>query len=555
MNYIEIYHSQIERGDVIVSEKVKKLYEHLVSKVHDTGGRYIFDADRAEYVINFIEKFCKHSKGKWAGKPVLLETWQKAALSALFGFIDRETGLRQYRELILIVARKNGKSTLSAGIGVYLLIADGEAGAEIYSAATKRDQSKIIWNEAVKMIKKSPALNKRCSCLVSRIKCKVNDGVFEPLAADSNNLDGLNVHGALIDELHAIKDKNLYDVIVDGMTAREQPLSIITSTAGTVRENIFDLKYEEAANIIDGYGQPDGYHDETILPVIYELDKRSEWVDPKCWAKANPSLGIIKSREQLADKVNRAKANPLYVKNLLCKDFNMRETAAEAFLTFEQLNNEATFDLDALRPRYGIGGVDLSMTTDLTCATLLFKTVEDERRFYVHQMYWIPEDLLEKRVHEDKVPYDIWVQRGFVRTSPGNSIDYRLIVQWFQELQTEHDVYLYKVGYDSWSAKYFVQDMENNFGEPVMDAVIQGKKTLSGPMKALGADLEANLINYNNNPVLKWCMANVSVDIDKNGNIQPCKLQNPRQRIDGFASLLDAYVVYERNREEYMNML
>lgn len=555
MNYIEIYYGKIKSGDAIVSEKVKKLFEHLHDKLHDSGSRYIFDEKKANHAIDFIERYCKHSKGKWAGKPVVLEVWQKAILSALFGFIDKNTGLRQYRELILIVARKNGKSTLSSGIGLYLLMADGEPGSEVYSVATQREQAKIIWNEAVRMVKKSPSLNKRCDCLVSRIKCRFNDGVFVPLASDSNTLDGLNVHGALIDELHAIKDKNLYDVVIDGMTAREQPLSIITSTAGTIREGIFDLKYEEAANIIAGYGDENGYKDETILPVIYELDKHNEWTKPTCWAKANPALGTIKSREQLEDKVNRAKANPHYVKNLLCKDFNVRETATEAFLTFEQLNNEATFDIGVLKPRYGIGGIDLSATTDLTCATMLFKTPEDEKRFYVEQMYWIPEELLEKRVHEDKVPYDIWLKRGFIRLSPGNSIDYRLIVEWFEEMQNEKDIYLFKCGYDSWSAKYFVQDMINTFGEPTMEPVIQGKKTLSGPMKALGADLEAKLINYNNNPVLKWCMANVSVDMDKNGNIQPCKLQNPRQRIDGFASLLDAYVVYERNKDDYMNII
>ncbi|WP_295237921.1 terminase TerL endonuclease subunit [Veillonella sp.] len=520
----------------------------------DKNNPYRFDEGKAQYVIDFIERFCKHSKGKWAGKPVILELWQKALLSALFGFVDKKTGLRQYRELILIVARKNGKSTLSSGIGDYLLIADGEAGPEIYSAATKRDQAKIIWNEAVKMVKKSPALNKRCQCLVSKIKCKVNDGVFEPLAADSNNLDGLNVHGALIDELHAIKDKNLYDVIFDGMTAREQPLMVITSTAGTVRESIYDIKYDEAANIIAGYDDPNGYHDERVLPIIYELDHRSEWVRPKCWQKANPALGTIKDKDQLADKVKRAQANPIYVKNLLTKDFNIRETSSEAFLTFEQLNNEATYTLSDVRPRYAIGGVDLSATTDLTCATLLWCN-QEANQLYAKQMYWIPEDLFEKRIHEDKVPYDVWYKRGFVRKSPGNSIDYRLIVEWFREMQEQEDIYLYKVGYDSWSASYFVNEMQDIFGEAVMEAVIQGKKTLSGPMKSLGADLEANRVNYDNNPVLKWCMANVAIDIDRNGNIQPTKTMNAKQRIDGFASLLDAYVVFERNREEYLNII
>ena len=553
-NWIAAYHAKIASGEITVGEKVRKLYEHLTQKLEDKSGQYVFDEERANHAIIFIERFCKHSKGKWAGKPVLLELWQKALLSALFGFVDRETGRRQYRELLLIVARKNGKSTLAAGIGVYMLMADGESGPEIYSAATKRDQAKIIWSESVRMIQKSPALGKRCKCLVSKIRCGFNDGVFAPLASDTNNQDGLNIHGALIDELHAIKDKNTYDVLVDGMSAREQPLCVITSTAGTVRDNIYDLKYDEGASIVAGYGDPEGYHDETVLPVIYELDKRSEWTDSACWQKANPALGTIKSTEQLQGKVERAKANSIYVKNLLCKDFNVRETATEAFLTFEQLNNEAVCELDVLHPRYAIGGIDLSATTDLTCSTLLFK-VADDTAIYVRQMYWIPEDLLQKRVHEDRVPYDVWQKRGFLRTSPGNSIDYRLIVEWFQEQQMQHDIYLYKVGYDSWSAKYFVQNMQDVFGETVMQPVIQGKKTLSGPMKSLAADLEAKAINYGNNPVLKWCMANVCIDIDRNGNIQPTKGISPKHRIDGFASLLDAYVVYCSEKEAYENLI
>lgn len=552
--YIEQYAQKIESGEIKASDKVKRLYRHLVKKLQDTGGRYVYDAAKANRVIEFIERFCKHSKGKWAGKPVLLELWQKAILSALFGFVDRKTRKRQYRELLLIVARKNGKSTLSAAIGVYLLIADGEPGPEIYSAATKRDQAKIIWSESVNMIRHSPALNKRCKCLVSKIRCNFNGGSFAPLASDTNNQDGLNIHGALIDELHAIKDKNAYDVLVDGMSAREQPICIITSTAGVIRDNIFDLKYEEGAKIVAGYGDPEGYHDETILPVMYELDKRSEWVNPENWQKANPALGTVKDVEQLQVKVDRAKANSIYVKNLLCKDFNIRETASAAFFTFEQLNNEATFDIDELHPRYAIGGVDLSATTDLTCASILFRIAGDET-IYVESMYWIPEDLLEKHVREDKVPYDIWQKRGFVRTSPGNSIDYRLLVEWFEEMREKHDVYLYRVGYDSWSAKYFVQNMTDTFGEAVMVPVIQGKKTLSGPMKSLGALLEGKKVNYGNNPVTKWCMANVCVDVDRNGNIQPTKGISAKKRIDGFAAMLDAFVVYEETKDEYENMI
>lgn len=555
MNYIEKYYNQIESGKAVVSEKVRRTYKHLMDKlVRDGDSAYVYDDRKAQYVIDFIQTFCKHSKGKWGGKPVVLELWQKALISALFGFVDKYTGLREYRQLILIIGRKNGKSTLASCIGLYLLVADGEAGPEIYSAATKKDQAKIIWKEARSMIKKSPALAKRLALRVAEIRCGFNEGTFEPLGSDSDKLDGLNVHGVLIDELHALKDKNLYDVLVDGMTAREQPLCVITTTAGTVRDNIFDLKYDECERIIKGYDDPEGYVDETVLPIVYELDKKEEWVYPDCWAKANPGLGSIKNREILAQKVYQAQHDALRVKNLLCKDFNIRETSGQAFFSFDQLNNEATYDLQSLRPKYGIGGFDLSETTDLTCATMLF-CVRGDPNIYVKQMYWIPEELLDKRVREDQVPYDIWKQKGWLRTSPGVRNDHRLILQWFVDEMEQDDIYLYKCGYDRWSAQYLVQSMEERFGEDIMVPVAQGKQTLSGPMKNLAADMTAGRIIYNNNPILKWCMANVAVDVDRNDNIQPCKTSNPRKRIDGFASLLDAYVAFEQNKEDYLNLI
>lgn len=554
MNYIEKYYGGIKSGQIVVSDKVRRVFKHLTEKINDKNAQYIYDDAKAQYAIDFIQTFCKHSKGKWGGKPVILELWQKAITAALFGFVDKDTGLREYRQLILIVARKNGKSTFASCLGLYLLVADGESGPEIYSAATKKDQAKIIWREACSMIKKSPALNKKLDLRVSVIRSRFNEGTFEPLGSDSDKLDGLNVHGALIDELHALKDKNLYDVLIDGMTAREQPLCIITTTAGTVRDNIYDLKYDECERIINGYEDPAGYKDETILPIVYELDKREEWTDPACWAKANPGLGSIKNTQTLAQKVYQAQHDALRVKNLLCKDFNIRETSGEAFFTFDQLNNETTYDMKALKPKYGIGGFDLSETTDLTCATMLF-CVRDDPNIYIKQMYWIPEDLLEKRVHEDQVPYDIWKKKGWLRTSPGFRNDYRLILQWFVDEMEQDDIYLYKCGYDRWSAAYLVQSMKERFGDDVMVPVAQGKQTLSGPMKNLAADLAAKRIVYGNNPILKWCMTNVAVDVDRNDNIQPCKTSNPRKRIDGFASLLDAYTALEQNKEDYMNLI
>ncbi len=405
------------------------------------------------------------------------------------------------------------------------------------------------------MVKKSPALRKRIKPLVAELVSDFNDGSFKPLASDSDTLDGLNVHGVLMDEIHQWKQgKALYDIMADGTTAREQPLLFITSTAGTIREDIYDQKYEEAERVINGYFDKNGYKDEHFIAFIYELDNRKEWTDPACWKKANPGLGTIKSLEQLAAKVRKAQANPALVKNLVCKEFNIRETSSEAWLTFEQLNNTATFDLAELKPRYGIGGADLSSTTDLTAAAVIFM-VPGDRHIYVLSMYWLAEELVEQRVKEDKIPYDLWIEQGLVRTCPGNKVHAKYVTEWFKEVQNDLDIYIPWVGYDSWSATYWVEEMRGIFGKESMVPVIQGKKTLSSPMKQLGADLESKLINYNNNPVTKWCLANTAKEEDKNGNIQPVKTSKRTKRIDGMAALLNAYTVLQDRMDEYQSLI
>lgn len=552
-NPILEYWEKIQSHEVAVSDKIYRTYQKVVNDIYSPK-EYFYSHKRANHIIEFAENFCRHSKGKFGGKPVRLELWEKAHLATIFGFIDIE-GNRKYRESILIVGKKNGKSLLASIVGLYMQVADGEAGPEVYAVATKKDQSRIIWLESKRMVKKSPSLLKRIKPLVGELDSDFNDGVFKPLASDSDTLDGLNVHCVLMDEIHQWKQgKALFDIMADGVAAREQPLVYITSTAGTIREDIYDQKYDEAEMVINGYDDPNGYKDEHFIAFIYELDNRKEWTDECCWEKANPGLGTIKNRQTLKDKVEKAKKNPLLVKNLLCKEFNIRETSSEAWLTFEQANNTATFDLKALKPRYGIGGVDLSSTTDLTAAKVLFKVPDDER-IYVLSMYWMPEDLVEKRVAEDKIPYDVWIEKGYVRTCKGNKISYRDVKAWFVEVQEKDDIYLNMIGYDSWSAAYFVEDMQDYFGKATMIPVIQGKKTLSQPMKCLGADLENHLIVYNNNPVDKWCLCNTAVDIDKNDNIQPIKTSKPRRRIDGTAALLDAYVVLQNNINEYMSLI
>ena len=509
--------------------------------------RYIFDEKKAVRPIKFIEKFCKHSKGEWAGKSVKLELFQKAFISALFGFVDKNTGFRKYKETLFMAARKNGKSTMLAGIALYVLIADNEPGAEIYCTATKKDQARIIFDETHNMIKQIPELNKFIKKRKSDLYFPLTMSKFQPLGKNSDTLDGLNSHLVIMDELHSVKDRNCYEVMKQSQSARRQPLFIMITTAGTVRECVFDDMFSYACKIADGT-----FVDETFLPIIYELDCKDEWIDLNAWKKANPGLNTIKKLSDLSEKVERAKNNPKDLSGILTKDFNIRDTISNAWLSFDDINNEKTFDLPEFKNCYAIGGADLSITTDLTCATLLLMNKETEERF-ITQMYWLPRDNFEKRVQLDKIPYDKWLQRGLLRLCNGNSINYGDVTAWFLEMVNKYGITPAWIYYDSYSAKYWVEEMENNGF--VMVRCIQGAKTLSLPMQMLGADLKAKKINYNNNPILKWCLTNTGIQTDRNGNIVPIKAQSAKQRIDGTASLLDAYVGLYEHFNEFKNAL
>ena len=553
MTNIEEYYKWICENPNKVCKKIKTIYERLSKEVHEEKEvsfikegkvethNYHFDIEKAQRPIKFIEKFLRQSKGKWNGKPLKLELFQKAMLEATFGFVDGK-GLRKYRKVIFFVARKNGKSVLDSAIANYMLVADKEGGAEIYSIATKKEQAKIVWEEAKRMIQKSPILKKRIRCLIGGIYFDEKDSYFRALASDSNSLDGLNSHLVIADEVHAWKDKNLIDVMYDSMSAREQPLLIETSTMGTIRQNVFDIEYDYASQVIDGVIQ-----DETLLPIIYELDDEKEWLNEEAWYKANPSLGVIKSLKDLRDKVERAKANPIELVNLLCKDFNIRQNSVNAWLTFEDLNNEEIYN--EWKDSYVIGGCDLSSTVDLTCSTLLGVV---NKKIRVKQMYWIPSNYLEKKITEDKIPYDKWLKMGWLRLSGESKIDYHDITKWFIEEVQNNGLRPLWIGYDSWNAEFWKQEMQE-YGFDMVE-VRQGFKTESAPLKQMKADLMDKKINYNNNPILKWNLSNVAIKQDDNENIMITK-EKSRQRIDGVASLMDAYVIYVNKQQEYLNYI
>ena len=563
MTYIEEYYKYLLDNPEKANHKVLVTYKKLVEDIktpkqvsfyneiteEDETHTYIFNEKKARLPIDFIEKFCKHSKGKWAGQPVKLELWQKAIIEAVYGFVDIETQLRKYKKVLLFVARKNGKSTLASGLSLFMLTKAGECGAEVYSVATKREQAKIVWDEAKRMIKKSPALDKRIRCLVNGLFYDQTESCMKALASDSNSLDGLNTFFGVADEVHAWKDKNLLDVIYDSMSAREEPIFWEFSTMGTVRESVFDNDYEYGSEIIKGYENQSDVKDETVLPIIYELDTPDEWQDEKKWYKANPGLGTIKRIKDLRDKVNRAKNNPVELTNLLCKDFNIRQNDQDKWLTFEMVNNEEVYGLEDIADNYAVGGVDLSSTTDLTCATLLI--VKNQKK-YVLQQYFIASDRLEFKIKDDKIPYDKWEQRGLVTVCEGAKVDYSKVTEWFWKMKNEYEIAPLWIGYDPWNSNYWIDEMKS-YGFEMLE-VRQGPKTMSNPMKQLEADLIEKNINYNNNPILKWCLCNTAIKRDDNENIRPVKGKKQRARIDGAVSLIIAYCVLFDKMQDYLNL-
>ena len=550
MNYVREYWRKIESGEIVTSRRVKAVYGRLMAEMDSPAADspYYFDEETGERPIIFIERFCKQSQGT-LGAPLRLELFQKAFIQTLFGWLLKETGYRRFRETLFLVGRKNGKSTLLAAIALYMLVADYEGAAEIYSVATKKDQARKTLTEAVNMVKQSPELRAIIKKRRNDIYFPATASTFEALASDSNTLDGLNSHAVIIDELHAIRDRNLYEVMKQSTSSRRQPLVIMITTSGTVRESVFDNLYGLACDIADGKVTED-----TFLPVLYELDARAEWTDPQAWIKANPGLGTIKQYATLAAFVERAKKNPEDLPGVLCKDFNVPETSASVWLSFEDIKNDATFTMQDVYNTYAIGGCDLSATTDLTCATLLIRRSREDETVYVLQHYFIPQKRIDQldEHNSQEAPYKIWAERELLTICDGARVDYSEVTAWFCQMRDEFKIDAFAVGYDRALAGYWVDEMKANGFD--MRAVAQGPFTWSQPMREMGAAFADKKVNYNRNPVLVWCLSNTAVKKSGVNNIQPVKVSD-RRRIDGAVSLLNAWVIYVRDNEDYMYLV
>lgn len=555
----ERYLRDVQSGKVVACRKLRRLAELMLPRFKSPYKQWRFDVDKAERPVRFIESFCSIPSGK-LGQPFVLEPYEKCWLELIFGFVD-DDGLRQFRESLIVVARKNGKSSLGAAVELYMLMADGEGAPQIYNCATSKDQASLAYGAVLKMMRQSKRLSAklRKGTVPERdqdgIMFDANMGYITPLTSQTRHLDGLDVHMCLFDELAACVNRDMYDLLKQGMSARDQPLMLCITTNGFERGNIFDDQYDYATRLLDG-----DVTDDRFLPLIYELDDREEWRDESCWVKANPGLGTVKKADALRDTVNKATQDASFLPTVLTKDFNVPENRAAAWLTFEQAVNEETFDVAEMGFRYGIAGFDASDSIDLTAAKMMCMRPGDDR-IYELSAYWIPEDALRidsgRRTERDDVPYRQWVDRGLLRVVPGNKIDKAVFLDWLEEVKAELDIYTFAIGFDPWHMDDTTRrNLEAYVGKSRCFDVRQGVKTLSQPMKQIQVDLAANRIVDNHNPINEWCRMNVSAKRDVNDNIQPEKVgRQAKNRIDGFAAELDAYVVLTNLMEDYQAVI
>ena len=549
MNYVKEYLRAIQDGREVVSAKVRAVYERECAWMDNPPFEWTFNEETGMHPIRFIETFCKHSKGKWSGKNVVLELFQRAKIQLAFGWVDAN-GKRRFREVIDLRARKCGKSTETSGVSLYMLIADGEGGAECYAVANKLDQAKLVFNECNNMRTQSKAIRSMTKKRQSDIYFPGAMASLKAIASDTKTMDGLNAHFFSQDEIHEARDSKVYDVMVQSQAAREQPLAWLISTNGYVREAFFDNKYDYASKVALW---DDGFHDYRLLPIIYELDSRDEWTNEAAWPKANPGLGKIKSLVTLAENVEKAKRDRTFLPTVLTKDFNVPENSNTQWLPYEAVVNETVVPMSYLEDTYSIAGADLSSTTDMTCASLLIRKPNDEN-FYVLQQYFLPQARIDttEQSNSREAPYRLWAEQGWLTICDGASVDYHQVTQWFVDMVEKHRIRPLWVCYDRALAGYWQNEMSDYGFEMVK--IPQGPFVWSYPLKRLGGLFEEHRIVYQNNPILRYHCLNAGIKtLNRDGiqTIQPVKTSASR-RIDGLVALLNSFVGYCDHEEDYL---
>lgn len=545
-NYIYEYRDAIRSGRATVGKWIKLIFDILVRGIEEK--KWFYDDKKAKKAIKFIENFCHHSEGR--SDLLKLELWQKAAVSAIFGIVG-EDGYRQFREVLIIVARKNGKTLFAAAIIAYMAYLDGEYGAKIYCLAPKLEQADLVYDAFYQMVQADDELSdpdftkkRRSDIYIAQFNTSI-----KRLAFNSKKSDGFNPHLTVCDEMEAWPGEQglkQYEVMKSALGARKQPLILSIATAGYVNDGIYDELIKRSTAFLKG-----GSEEMRLLPFIYMIDDIKKWDDLTELKKANPNMGVSVSEDFYTEEIKVARTSLSKKAEFLTKYCNIKQNSSVAWLDFQDVDDISgeKYTLDDFKGCYCVGGIDLSQTTDLTAASIV---IERNKQLYAFTQFFMPRDRFEKACAEDNVPYGIYEKQGYLKISGEHFINYKDVFEWFVTLLKKYKIRPLKVGYDRFSAMYLIQEMEQAGFH--VDDVYQGTN-LSPILDEFEGIVKDKKISIGENNLLKLHLLNVAVQINSgDGRKKPVKIEQ-RMRIDGFVSVIDAMTVRSKYFSEVGKML
>ena len=548
--YLWEYYQAIRSGEIIAGQELITELEKLIDD-YDNPDYYI-DRSKALFKMSFMENCVRLTKSPFYGKPMKLMLWQKAFIESIYAWKMAEDGTDRFRRVLLLISRKNTKSEMCSGIALTELIT-GADGSDIVCSSNDDNQANILYDAINTMRLMIDPQQKDTWKTQQYLRCNINGSKVFKLSDRTKNKEGRNIDEAVVDEVHEMKDNVIVKSIEQSQSLKPNPKLFLITTEGFVNDGFLDEELKRARAILNG--EDDSISSRRYLPWLYTQDSEQEvWKDETSWFKSNPSLGVVKRWDYLREQVDLARKSKADRMFTLSKDFNIKVSNSEAWLTSDQLSYSKEFDIEDFRGAVCLGGVDLAETTDLCSAKALLMRYDDKTK-YIKSMYWIPESKLERSPDtEAGAKYSEWAKAGLIRIVEGNEIDVSLIADWYFELYKDFGIKTYKVGYDQRFANEFIKRMDEYSFETEM--VYQNRYVLSSPMRLVEADIQDELINFNNNEIDRWCLENTAVQVWDTGHIMPIKIKGQSsKRIDGTLSLVMSYEMLRRHRTEFNNTL
>ena len=536
-NYIFAYYQKIKDGSIVVGKWVTLLYENIVTGIEN--GTYIFNQQKANRAIKFIETFCRHNKGKLAPRPLKLSLWEKAFISCIYGIVD-ESDKRVFREIALFVGRKCGKTLLASAIMAYEVYVDGEFGSEIYCVAPKLDQSDLVFSAFEFTKDKNPDLAKRTRKRKNDYIIDSTNTTIKKIAFNEKKADGYNPMLTVADEMSswpAERGLKQYEVMVSGTGARQEPLTLSISSGGYVNDGIYDELFKRGTRFLLGES-----HDQRLLPIFYMIDDIEKWDDINELRKSLPGMGESVSVQFLLDEIDVARDSLSKKTEFVCKYCNLKQNSSQAWLSNLTVQNMCgdPLNIEDFRSTYCVAGIDLSQTTDLTAAVVI---IEKGGELYVFAKFWLPSEKIDEAIARDGIPYNIYMERGLLETSGDNFVDYHDCYNWLTKLVEEYEILPLMVGYDRFSAQYLIQDLER-YGFRT-DDVYQGDN-LWGVLQEMEGLFKDGKVHIGDNDLLKIHLLNAAIKMSaERGRGKLVKI-NPSMHIDGVAAMADAFCVRQK---------